>query len=475
MTYLPRSPLRLLSNSAVVLLGDLLQKALGLAVVLLLSNYLDVSGFGLYAYIFAYVGFFSVFADFGLNQILVREISRDPEAAGKYIGSSILVRLVLAAVLYLSMLAVFYLLGESGRNFRLLSIAALSIFFLFGSSYQGFYQSRLRMIYPVMIRSGTRILTVGLLLGLMAAGAGLEAIIVMETATGLLGALVLVLISRSEIRPDFSVSPRFCRTLMREALPIAILNFCILVYFRIDVVMLAHMQDNTAVGLYSAANRLVEALPMIPAALMMSLFPLLSMDYDQNRASFERLFRKSMKFLSIIIAPIVVFVHLFSEEITRLLYRDSFSESASVLGILVIAQVFVYFNILFTNVFISSRRQKLISWVTVAMAFANVGLNLLLIPGYSFVGAAAATVITEILGTALALYLLKKTVNLTIPPVIWKVAAVALIYMWILSALDSVPFLWATVLAIVIYFPLVFATRILSVREVMEFRKNFAG
>ena len=68
---------RIAKNTGVIIAGDVLNKAIGLLVVIFLVRYLGAVGYGKYAFVFAFLTFFGIITDLGINTILVREISRD--------------------------------------------------------------------------------------------------------------------------------------------------------------------------------------------------------------------------------------------------------------------------------------------------------------------------------------------------------------------------------------------------------------
>ena len=77
---------RIAKNTGVIIAGDFVNKAIGLVVVIFLARCLGAVGYSKYAFVFAFLTFFGIITDLGINQILIREISRDRSMASKYIA-----------------------------------------------------------------------------------------------------------------------------------------------------------------------------------------------------------------------------------------------------------------------------------------------------------------------------------------------------------------------------------------------------
>jgi O-antigen/teichoic acid export membrane protein len=107
----------------------------------------------------------------------------------------------------------------------------------------------------------------------------------------------------------------------------------------------------------------------------------------------------------ILIIPIAVGTTLLAEPIISFFYKDQFLPSISALQILVWSEVFVFIGVVNNHILIASNKQKIDFIFTSNSAVINVLLNLLLIPKYSFVGAAVATVISYSVGPIMGVFI----------------------------------------------------------------------
>jgi O-antigen/teichoic acid export membrane protein len=90
-----------------------------------------------------------------------------------------------------------------------------------------------------------------------------------------------------EIRPCLNLS--FWKQILRESLPLALTVIFTVIYFKIDVVMLSLIRgDNSEIGWYSAAMRLMELVGVLPALIVSALFPIVSSLYKESIDSLRK-------------------------------------------------------------------------------------------------------------------------------------------------------------------------------------------
>jgi len=165
-----------------------------------------------------------------------------------------------------------------------------------------------------------------------------------------------------------------------------------IIYFRIDVVMISVVQGTTAVGFYSVAYTLSEASCVVPSMLIAALFPVLSRLHRTSKMSFRDTCAQSMRYLLYLALPMAFFVTLWAKPIVPLLYGASFGPSVAALQILIWAAAIMYVTQVLGNAFLAANLQKLNMKLMGFQAALNIGLNVFLIPAYSYFGASIATV-----------------------------------------------------------------------------------
>jgi len=133
---------------------------------------------------------------------------------------------------------------------------------------------------------------------------------------------------------------------------------------------------------------------IIPLGYLMALQPLISRLFQSSLEKFKIACAKSIKYLFIVMLPIAVGTTLLSDHFIVLFFKDSFLASANVLSILIWTLVPYTINITLAHTLIASNNQNINLRSLIISMMCNVTLNLLLIPRFSFLGAAMTTLIS---------------------------------------------------------------------------------
>jgi PST family polysaccharide transporter len=179
--------------------------------------------------------------------------------------------------------------------------------------------------------------------------------------------------------------------LLKQSWPVLFSGMAIMVYMRIDVIMLEAMQGARAVGIYATATRISEVWYFVSTAIVSSVSPAIIQSVDNPRIYYARI-QQLFSLMSLISLVIGSCIALSSKLIIHLLYTDAFSAAAPVLAIHVWASIFVFLGVAQSPWDLSQNLLKLSFYRTLSGAVANISLNLVLIPKYAALGAAVATV-----------------------------------------------------------------------------------
>lgn len=396
---------RVARNTGVIIIGQVINRLTGLVMVIFLARYLGASNFGIYSFVFAFLGFFGIITDLGIGAILVREISRDRSRADKLIGNAIIMKVILSVfALALACLIISFLKYPFDTKL-LVYVASLSFLLSFGGLYGLMFQVNLRMEYPTLVNIFSGLLKLALFLYLIFLKAPLLWFIIAGIIISLPGFFIILRLSRRFIRPKFEIDFGIWKNLLKESWPLALTATFIMIYVRIDQLMLFQMKGAEAVGHYAAAVRLTEVFNIIPAAFMISVFPLMSKYFETSKESLTRAYTLSFRYMLMFIIPVAVGTTLLSKPIISLIYGERFLPSVAALSILIWSEVFVFFGIVHKQTLISTNKQRLDFIFTSTSAVINVVLNLILIPRHGIMGAAIATAFSYTWGLVLSLFL----------------------------------------------------------------------
>lgn len=392
---------RVAKNTGILIAGKIINGLISLAIVIFLARYLEAGNFGIYSFIFAYLGFFVIITDLGIGLVLVREISRDRAKADRFIGNAIIIKIILSLfALVLACLITFFL--HYSFNIKLLVyIASLGFLLSFRSLYSLIFQVDLRMEYPTLVNVLSNLLRLALFLYLIFLKAPLLWFIIVVIINAIPGFFLIRYLSRRFVRPRFHIDLAIWKYLFKESWPLALIAVFVMIYHRIDQLMLFQMKGSQAVGYYSAAVNLPEALVIFPSAFMTSVFPLMSRYFKTSKESLTQAYTLSFRYMLMLIIPIAVGTTLLSKPIISLIYGESFLPSVPVLSILIWSEIFVFYGLIHYEILISVNKQRLYLLFTGTGAVVNIVLNLILIPIYGIIGAGIATLISYILSAGL--------------------------------------------------------------------------
>jgi O-antigen/teichoic acid export membrane protein len=119
--------------------------------------------------------------------------------------------------------------------------------------------------------------------------------------------------------------------------------------------------------------------------------------FKESKELLKKTYQKSFKLVVGAGIPVSVGSFLLAEKIILFLFGPQYQNSITALKILSFLIIFSYLNGLAGYFLISINRQALTAKILAVTTGINVILNFLLIPRYSYIGAASATVVSEIL------------------------------------------------------------------------------
>ncbi len=463
-------------NLGIAALSRLITGAISLVVVGLLTRSLGPAGYGYYNLVFAYLYIFTSIADLGLYTILVREVSKVDADKEKLVASKIFT-LRLIFVVSILVLADFLVLFFPYPPLVKWGIVIASLFSVFSSLTQvlmGVFQKYLRLYLVSAADIIARACQLVLLAIMIYLKAGLLSFVWAVVLSEVVHFLLTLAFSRSLVKIKPSADIVYWKHILKTAFPVAASLIFVLIYFKLDTVLLSLMKPAYDVGVYSIAYKILEAAIFLPAIYVGLVMPLLSKHAFGNRAEFVKTFRSAFNAISIFALPFVAYLVVLSDKIVGIIGGGGFAASGPVLKILSVAVLMIFFGNLGGNAIIALNLQKKSLWIYLAGAVFNVAANLILIPRYSYFAAAWITVATEIFITLWMFWLIKKEAGTATDKAVIFKAAIATVIMLIVMRPFLGNFVWATIAA-VSYFPALFLLggfTISDLREIVSLKKE---
>ena len=232
--------------------------------------------------------------------------------------------------------------------------------------------------------------------------AGLMTFVLVVVAANLIGIIIAWVLAVKTIPLKFKLDPVFVRRFLSESLPMGVLLLVFTVDNKIDTVMLGMIKGSGAVGVYGVAYRIYDVLILGAAYLMNAMLPVLSRfeKLSLYQEKIKTIYHKTFHILLLMGGGVVTITVLLSPVIIRLITQNRFSEFADsvvVMRVLSLAVFLAYFNHLTGYTIVALGHQRRFLWIAFGALTFNVCANLLIIPRYSYFGAALVTVATEFL------------------------------------------------------------------------------
>jgi len=381
-------------NTAVFLSARFCNTALGVVTVYVLTRFLGPADFGLYTLLFTYVAVAGNFVDFGFRSILTREMSRQREDIAVITGNVMMIRLCLAVIVIVMVNVLVYFLRQDPTSSRIMLILSMSLFFIAGDVFESTFAANLKIKTPSVLRTSQRILLLLLILLVVYSEGSLTHIVLVEVIVGLLYISLGYSIALRYLRPVFLFRGSLWKELMQVAWPVGAFHLLDQVLRKVDIIVLSSLEGDVSVGIYSLAARLTQFLEVFIAAVMVSIFPLLSRYYKAQREKFEALWRLSFKYLMAFVTLVCLVIFYIAEPLVLTISGREFSDASLALRVLIWSQVFVYARLISASILVAIDQQKLALIFTSVSVLANIGLDLLLIPRMGYLGACWASVIS---------------------------------------------------------------------------------
>ncbi|ACS91096.1 flippase [Thermococcus sibiricus] len=391
---------RIAKNMAVLFVARVVSMLLGFFYVMYTARYLGPANYGILSFALALTGIFGVIANFGLDPLTVREVARDKSLARKYLANGIVLKLLFGTLTFLIVSLVVNLLGYPEITIKVVYIITISIIIgginnLFSSIYQAFERMEFMSIGQILQSALFLAFAItAIKLGLNVVHFAMIYLIVNLIVLGYHVVITALKFLRLKIEVDLG----FWKSVVREAWPFLGMNVAIMIYFRTDTIMLSKLVGDTAVGIYNAAYKIADLSLLVPSIGVSVVFPVFSRSFKNNLTYFKFLSNLLIKSACYIALPMAIIVTLFSNKIILVIFGQDYLNSISVLEILIWTSAVKYVSMFQGNIMVVINKQKFTFKVTVIMAILNIILNLVLISRYSYVGAAFATLITEITG-----------------------------------------------------------------------------
>lgn len=386
---------RVIGNTGWLFADKVFRMGVGMVITVWMTRYLGPDRFGLLNYAIAFVALFSVMASLGLEGIVIRELVRRPEERQKILGSAMVLK-TLGGILTTFFSVVTIIATRNDATAIMVAVIASATIFQALEVFDFWFQSRLEAKYSVIAKNVAFFLVSALKVVLILKKAPLIAFAVAWTAEFAIASLALAVafVGTGNSLGRIRARRRECIHLLGNSWPLMLSTLSVIIYMKIDQVMLGEILGSTAVGIYSAAAKLSEIWYFIPMIVTSSVMPSLIRIRDTDEAFYRRRLQRLFRVLSALALSIAVPMTFLATPLVNLLYGERFAAAGPILAVHIWASIFVFVGVAQSAWDLAENYTRLSLLRTTGGAVVNVILNLFLIPRFGAMGAAVATVIS---------------------------------------------------------------------------------
>lgn len=387
------------------LFGDkVLRMGVGLFVGVWVARYLGPGQFGLLNYAIALVALFGAVANVGLNGIVVRDLLNQPETANDTLGSSFFMQLCGGLVAFgMAVVAVYLLRPEDPLSKLVVAVLGFALVFKASDVVRYWFESQVQSRYVVWVENGVFLLFATIKIGLILSDATLMAFVWASFAEALLVAIGLLLMhaKRAGGIGAWRVRANRVKTLFSDSWPLILSGLAVMIYMRIDQIMLGQMLGDEAVGVYSAAVRISEVWYFIPTAIVASVFPAIVAAKKQGGAQYHQRLQNLYNAMVALALAVALPMTFLSGWVIEVLYGNAYTGAELVLALHIWSALFVFLGLASGSAYLTENMQMLAFGRTLLGAVINVLANFILIPLFGILGAAMGTLFAQIVAAYL--------------------------------------------------------------------------
>lgn len=416
----------LAQNTTFLTISSALQKVVAFVYYSFLAKGIGPAETGKYNFALIFTGVFILFMDFGLGPVLTREGARHEDQIEQKFRQTLGLKIILIVLSLLGMAAVvgFGLVrfkNIDSTDLQLISLAGLVIIldtltFTLLSTFRAFRNLSVESMAIVLYQ-------------LIIFGCGMFVItrhlptpfLVLALLAGSLSNFIFVAILL-KIRTHISFKPIFnwsvFKSLLKLSIPFALAGAFFKLSGSVDSLLLKVLSENRFVGWYGLAYKLSFALTVLPGSFASSFFPQAAATFETHKEQLGKLFEKATVYMFILSIPIVVGIFFLGDNLIYSVYGQAWEASILPLQILATGLIFSFWNYPVGNL-LNAVNKQLLNTTNMGIALVvNIALNLLLIPKYTFVGAAIANALSAVVLVSLGLPHVKKFTHFS-----WRLVA----------------------------------------------------
>lgn len=400
MHILNHEPLRkIVSNTSWLFLEKFFRLLLGLTVSVWVAKYLGPEKFGELTYALTIIAFFQIISKMGLDSIVVRELSKENKDENKLLCTVCVARSVMGLISWLFVILLTYI-TDTKEIVILVILAGSSLLFQSTETIDLWYQSKSKSKKTVIIKVFTYITSNVIKIICILSSAPLwvfSALFGLEVLLTGFGLIISFKKMKERFHLNFDVE--LIKELLRESWPYILSGLSIIIYMRIDQIMVRHILGDKALGIYSVILPLSNFWQFIPIALSTSISPFIAKKKEISESEYYKALYNAFKIFALIGWSISITTYFLSGYVVDFMYGGIYDGASNVLAIHIFVNLFICMGVAHALWMVNEKKSKLSIYKTIIGAVVCVVGNYIVIDDYGIVGVAAMAVLSQAFAT----------------------------------------------------------------------------
>lgn len=363
-------------------------------ILIFMARHLGPSNFGLYTYVLAFIALFDIIAAIGLDLIVLRDLVNRPKEKCAILGTAFILKFIFGIVAFcLAFLCIIMIKPINAILYWMIGIMSFGFIFNAANTIDYWFQSQIESKYAVLARNIILPVIVLIKIALIMYHISLIFFCVINLLEMAISAILLfVFYQRKEgLISEWQFQKSRAFQLLHDAWPLVISGFALIIYMRIDQIIIHRLLNTEQLGFYSAALRISELWYFIPMIIIPSLFPLLLKIKNRDAALYFQKLQRLYTLLTWGLILCSLIITFFSKWIIGIIYGSQYIIAHTVLSIHIWTSLLLFWELLISRDLLADNLTKITLLRTLLGSIANIGFNFLLIPIFGITGSAIAT------------------------------------------------------------------------------------
>jgi len=405
-------------NTALLTIGLLTGRCLAVFVTRKMTPLIGPEGVGIFGLATDATAILLIVANYGLNNLVTREVTRAKGMTLPILWATLRLRWTLGLVCYLALVGYVFASPYGVLTRTAVLVTGLAIFVEATSmACDAILQAHEKVQYQSLGQLVSALVYFGLSFWLLDAGWGVMGVIWANLISRIVRLLImapLMFLKTGPWRrrgPDGERGPDF-RFMLKIGLPLFLATTFGIISFKIDTVMLSSFRGEATAGIYVLGHRALDFLLYLPNIFATAMFPALTRYSTASTADAARFGERTLRYMLVLMIPVTLFFVFVAQPVIAWFSRESlgdFSDSIIVMRVVIWGVPFQSANLVLSRLLLTAGRERVFVRIGLAAMLTNVVLNLLLIPRYSYFGAAAATIASLAVSSALHVRYVRRT------------------------------------------------------------------